>query len=149
MPPAEVHTLTPGQVLAQLESSDSGLSGDEVKKRLAKHGPNALPEKKAPSAFWMFVRQLRSPLIYLLLVAAVLALALDERIRADSASGPRSCAKLAPSTLSYVRVVRSTRVTSARLCRVLESLMAVTARLQDRAELKPSLLVTAGSRGIS
>jgi len=46
-----------------------GLSTDEVKKRFARFGPNALPE--APrEAFWRrFLRQFQSPLIYVLLFA--------------------------------------------------------------------------------
>jgi Ca2+-transporting ATPase len=53
-----------------------GLTAVEVARRLAAHGPNALPEAP-PRPVWLgFVRQFRSPLIYLLLLAAVLAVAL-------------------------------------------------------------------------
>ena len=55
-----------------------GLSAEEVRKRLETHGPNALPEKKRHSIFIVFLRQFKSPLIYLLLFAAAGALLLGE-----------------------------------------------------------------------
>ncbi|MBK7401216.1 MAG: HAD-IC family P-type ATPase [Myxococcales bacterium] len=46
-----------------------GLTTAEAERLLAKHGPNALPETP-PTPLWRrFVRQLRSPLIYILLFA--------------------------------------------------------------------------------
>lgn len=53
-----------------------GLSADVVARRRAEHGPNALPEPPPRPAWRTFVRQFKSPLIYILFVAAVLAVAL-------------------------------------------------------------------------
>lgn len=55
---------------------ERGLSADEVKQRLAEYGPNALPEEKRPSLALTFLKQFHSPLIYLVSVAALLAVAL-------------------------------------------------------------------------
>ena len=47
----------------------NGLSAAEAAERLARFGPNALPERR-PDPFWRrFVRQFASPLIYILLFA--------------------------------------------------------------------------------
>ena len=54
----------------------SGLAAAEVARRRARHGPNALPEPP-PRPLWRTVaRQFQSPLIYILFVAAVMAVAL-------------------------------------------------------------------------
>ena len=77
------HALSPSQALARLQASEAGLSPGEVAARRATAGPNALPERRRRSGFRVFLRQFKSPLIYLLLVAAAIALALGER--ADAA----------------------------------------------------------------
>ena len=53
-----------------------GLSQQEAERRLAEHGPNALPER-APTPLWRrFVAQFASPLIHILLFALAFDLAL-------------------------------------------------------------------------
>jgi Ca2+-transporting ATPase len=55
-----------------------GLSGQEAARRLARFGPNALPEGVSKSLFTVLLHQFKSPLIYLLLAAAGIALALGK-----------------------------------------------------------------------
>jgi Ca2+-transporting ATPase len=55
-----------------------GLSETEVKKRLGKFGKNELPEKPPPSELSILIDQFKSPLVYILLVAGVITLALQE-----------------------------------------------------------------------
>jgi magnesium-transporting ATPase (P-type) len=57
----------------------SGLSQDEVSDRLAQHGKNTLPEDAKKPLWRVFLRQFASPLIYILLAAAVLAFVLGKR----------------------------------------------------------------------
>ncbi|WP_018324436.1 cation-translocating P-type ATPase [Rhizobium giardinii] len=59
-------------------SIDSGLSGRDAKARLARFGRNVLPEPRSPSFLATFLRQFRSPLIYILLAAALVSLALGD-----------------------------------------------------------------------
>jgi len=60
-------------VLAALTTSERGLSADEVTRRQQAYGPNVLPEK-GPSPLWRIVlRQFASPLIYILVAAAVVS----------------------------------------------------------------------------
>lgn len=64
-----------------LESANEdvlGLTSAEAEARLARFGPNALPEAKTPSLFAVFFRQFLSPLIYILVAAAVVSLLLGE-----------------------------------------------------------------------
>jgi len=60
-------------VLAALTTSERGLSVDEVTRRQQAYGPNVLPEK-GPSPLWRIVlRQFASPLIYILVAAAMVS----------------------------------------------------------------------------
>jgi Ca2+-transporting ATPase len=69
--------LTIEQVLAASGSEPlRGLAADEVARRQASHGPNALPEPPPRPLWRTFARQFKSPLIYILFVAALLAVAL-------------------------------------------------------------------------
>ncbi len=61
---------------------DSGLNADEVMLRLKKHGPNKLLEVKPDSHFVIFLRQFKSPLIYLLVIASIVLLYLDDVVDA-------------------------------------------------------------------
>ena len=71
------HALDAADVIAGVESDvAAGLAVEEARRRLARAGPNALPEAKRRSLASVFLGQFRSPLIYLLFVAAGVALAL-------------------------------------------------------------------------
>ncbi len=56
----------------------AGLSDDEVEERRRIHGPNALPSRKGPSRLAIFLSQFTSPLVYVILAAAVVSLVLEE-----------------------------------------------------------------------
>lgn len=64
--------------MAQLASSRHGLNHKEAEARLARHGPNTLPRGKAPTLADIFLSQFKSPLIYVLLLAALVSLFLQE-----------------------------------------------------------------------
>jgi magnesium-transporting ATPase (P-type) len=72
--------LNVAEAVAAVESDgDGGLSADEARGRLLRFGPNALPKPERRSLLSVFLGQFKSPLIYLLLVAAGIALALGQR----------------------------------------------------------------------
>ncbi len=78
--PPPWHALQGAETVAAVESdSDRGLTEDEVRARRARFGPNKLPEHERRSLLSVFVGQFKSPLIYLLFVAAGIALALGHR----------------------------------------------------------------------
>jgi magnesium-transporting ATPase (P-type) len=71
------HALHPEEAVSVIESNaESGLAVEEAGHRLERFGPNALPEAESRSLASVFIGQFKSPLIYLLFVAAGIALAL-------------------------------------------------------------------------
>ncbi len=69
--------LTVEQVLLDLRTTESGLDADEAERRLDAVGPNALRTHKA-SPWLVLGRQLRSPILILLIVTAGLSLFLGD-----------------------------------------------------------------------
>jgi len=55
-----------------------GLSSEEAAKRLEQYGANRLPDAKTAGALVLFVRQFKSPFIYLLLMAAAVSFAVAQ-----------------------------------------------------------------------
>jgi magnesium-transporting ATPase (P-type) len=75
------HALPPDVVLARLEVDDAaGLAEEEATRRRDRHGPNELGEDEPPGNLEILLRQFASPLIYILLVAAVVTVAIAEYI---------------------------------------------------------------------
>ncbi len=71
------HTTRAGEAVLRLGTdADCGLSSAEAARRLAEAGPNELPSGVAIPAWKIFLRQFRSILIVILLVAIILSLAL-------------------------------------------------------------------------
>ena len=66
------------EVLSDLGSGVTGLSESEAARRLASDGENALKEKEPPTRLQLFLAQLKDPMIYVLLAAAVISVALGE-----------------------------------------------------------------------
>jgi P-type Mg2+ transporter len=73
--------LTSVEVVSRLNSTESGLTADEAKLRLARFGPNAIRSHGAqPLA--VLARQLRNPLLILLAAATTVSLVVGERTNA-------------------------------------------------------------------
>ncbi|HSQ98141.1 MAG TPA: HAD-IC family P-type ATPase [Rickettsiales bacterium] len=62
------------------ESSINGLSTEEAQNRLLKYGANELPEEKITPLIVIFVLQFANPLIYILLLAAVVSFFVGETV---------------------------------------------------------------------
>jgi calcium-translocating P-type ATPase len=78
--PGGWHTLGADEVAARLSTSARGLTGGEAAARLERDGPNVLPEEPPTSAFVVLLHQFTSPLIYILVAAAAVTLALGDYI---------------------------------------------------------------------
>lgn len=72
------HALSGEQILDGLQAQPNGLTSAEVLKRQQQYGPNALPRKEPPGLFQVFANQFKSPLIYVLVAAAVVSLLIQE-----------------------------------------------------------------------
>ncbi|MCC6933597.1 MAG: HAD-IC family P-type ATPase [Deltaproteobacteria bacterium] len=68
------------EVLKQLRVSLSGLTEAEVVERRGEYGPNSIPRAKGDSPLVLLWRQINSPLIWVLLGSAALAMALGKLI---------------------------------------------------------------------
>jgi magnesium-transporting ATPase (P-type) len=76
---ASWHALEPAEVVAELQTDlDAGLTGDDATRRLERYGRNELHPDEPKSNFAILLDQFTSPLIYILLVAAVVTIAIDE-----------------------------------------------------------------------
>ncbi|HDH31479.1 MAG TPA: HAD family hydrolase [Candidatus Wolfebacteria bacterium] len=65
------------EVLEILETSENGLSDEELKRRLKIFGSNILESQKRIPRLRIFLRQFQSPLIFILLIAGVITLFLE------------------------------------------------------------------------
>ncbi len=72
------YALTGDEVCAFLCSPTSGLTFSEARARLQRYGPNALPRARPPGMVRIFLRQFASPLIYVLGLAALVSLLIQE-----------------------------------------------------------------------
>lgn len=76
------HAVPVEQVFTQLATAPEGLTDEEAARRLAEHGPNALPPPRRVHPVVRFLRQFHSALIYFLLGGALAAVLLGHTIDA-------------------------------------------------------------------
>lgn len=69
----KAHYLEISEVLRILESSENGLTDDQVKERITLFGLNEIPEGKSISPLLIFLKQFRSLIIFVLLGAALIS----------------------------------------------------------------------------
>lgn len=72
------HTKSVEETLRDLECSAEGLSSKEVASRIAKYGKNVLAEAKKRTLLIIFIEQFKSPVIYVLFVAAAVSVLIGE-----------------------------------------------------------------------
>jgi Ca2+-transporting ATPase len=74
--PEHPHSETIESLAQKMEISKEGLSRDRAEENLSLYGPNEIQEKKH-SLFMLFLTQFKSPLVYVLIVAAALSFFLE------------------------------------------------------------------------
>jgi magnesium-transporting ATPase (P-type) len=72
------HALEALTALEEWASNERGLTASEAVTRLSQCGPNALPIKEAPTVWAILLHQIMNPLIFILIAAAVVSLAIGE-----------------------------------------------------------------------
>lgn len=72
------HAVSPDRALSLVGSTPAGLDDAEARRRLAHDGPNELPTSPPQRLLVLLGRQLASPIVYLLLGAAAIALVLGK-----------------------------------------------------------------------
>ncbi|MFB8792238.1 MAG: magnesium-translocating P-type ATPase [Potamolinea sp.] len=81
-PPSTFWSLSTDQVLQQTHSTTAGLSRQDAKKRLSEYGANSLKQTHKSSAFILLLNQFKSPIILILIFAAVLSIFLQDALDA-------------------------------------------------------------------
>jgi len=76
------HNLPQAEVLNILKTTTRGLTAEEVIHWQQEYGKNILPDKKKLSTFFIFISQFKSPLIYILIIAAAVSFLFGERLDA-------------------------------------------------------------------
>ncbi|MEH1825790.1 MAG: magnesium-translocating P-type ATPase [Nostoc sp.] len=71
-------SLSTDQVLQQMHSTTAGLSRQDAKQRLSEFGANSLKQKHKSSAWILLLNQFKSPIILILIFAAVLSIFLKD-----------------------------------------------------------------------
>ena len=66
-------SLTAETLLGELQTTAKGLTNDEARRRLDLYGPNLLEARNRAGTFTLLLSQFKSPLVLILLFAAVLA----------------------------------------------------------------------------
>ncbi len=74
------YQLSAKDILHKLNTSEKGLTNEEARQRLQQYGPNKLAEEEEISRLKIFLHQFASPLIYILIIAAVITFVLKEYI---------------------------------------------------------------------
>ncbi|MBD2682831.1 MULTISPECIES: HAD-IC family P-type ATPase [Nostoc] len=71
-------SLSSDRVLQQMHSTTAGLSRQDAKQRLSEFGANSLKQKHKSSAWMLLLNQFKSPIILILIFAAVLSIFLKD-----------------------------------------------------------------------
>src|SRR3989344_2195076 len=72
------HSKTYNEIFSSLDSGEHGLKKTEASARLNTYGWNELPKGKTDTLLLIFLRQFKSPLIYILFVASMIIFAMGE-----------------------------------------------------------------------
>ncbi|MEN8374053.1 MAG: HAD-IC family P-type ATPase [Gemmatimonadota bacterium] len=110
-PLARWHAVDVRETLALLSSSETGLSDAEARRRLAIVGPNRIPRSPPVTAWRVLARQLRSVVVGLLAIAALVALLMGEPIEA----GAIGAVLLINTGLGFFVELKATRTMEALL----------------------------------
>jgi P-type Ca2+ transporter type 2C len=127
--PTAWHALAPDDALRHLHTTRDGLTADEVRARLARHGPNALRAAPPVSAWRILLAQLRGVVVWLLIVAAGVAVVMGDRAEAIAIA----VVLVLNAALGFVMELRANRAMEALLS--LEVPHAVVIREGRRREV--------------
>ena len=76
--PSAPHAINAEAIVEQLGTTAQGITSEEAESRLHQFGTNSLPRARPPSLVMIFLSQFVSPLIYVLVAAAIFSLVIQE-----------------------------------------------------------------------
>ncbi|GAB3490183.1 cation-translocating P-type ATPase [Amycolatopsis cihanbeyliensis] len=107
---SRAHRLTVAEVAEELHTdSASGLTTEAAGRHLAAHGPNTLPTESDGGALRRLLRQFHDPLVYVLLAAVAVTLALGQLVDAGVILG----VVLLNAVIGYVQEARARQAIDA------------------------------------
>lgn len=74
--------LTKNETMEKLKTNIGGLSTTEAKRRIKKYGLNELPKEKQKNIIQIFLESINDPIIYVLVIAAILSFVVKEVVDA-------------------------------------------------------------------
>jgi Ca2+-transporting ATPase len=120
------HSKTKEEIFSELQTSEKGLTGGQVQKRLMMMGLNEISKKKKTPQIFVFFKQFNSPLIYILFAAMIISFAFHHLIDAyvilaivlvnasigfvQERKAERAIDALKKLILSYAKVYRDNKV---------------------------------------
>lgn len=130
------HALPAEETARQLAVDDhTGLSSDEVTRRLADCGPNSLPASKRRGPWLRFALQFHNPLIYVLLGAGIVTLGLQDYVDAGVIAG----VVLINALIGFIQEGKAERALDA--VRAMLASRATVLREGERKEIDAAQLV--------
>lgn len=122
------YQLDVDRIFADFNTSDHGLSGTEARERLQQFGPNKLAAEEKISRLQILLHQFKSPLIYILFIAAVVTAFLQEY----KDTGVILAILLINATVGYIQEYKA-----EKNVRALKSMVVARARvLRDGKEIE-------------
>src|SRR5258706_2914796 len=76
--PVDYWSLTSQELLSILKTTDKGITSPKAQNRLKQYGQNVLEKKQQATAFRLFLNQFRSPLVLILIFAAIISIVVGE-----------------------------------------------------------------------
>ncbi len=76
--PLPWHSFADAQVYCKLQTARTGIDEESVGERQEVFGKNVLPAQRPPTVLTVFLHQFKSPLIYVLLIAGIVALLMND-----------------------------------------------------------------------
>ena len=130
------HTQPLAETLHKLSVDISiGLSREDVARRLEQYGPNSLPDPKRRGPWLRFALQFHNPLIYVLLAAGAVTVALDDYVDAGVIIG----VVLINAVIGFVQEGKAEKALEA--VRAMLASYATVLREGERHEIDAALLV--------
>jgi magnesium-transporting ATPase (P-type) len=129
------HALDPDIVVDELGTGPAGLDETAVAERLERYGPNELEAEEPKGNLEILLHQFKSPLIYILLVAAVVTVAIGEYVD----TGVIAAVLVLNATVGFIQERKADR--SVRALMQLAAPKSVVVRAGRRQEVDSTGLV--------
>ena len=68
------------QIYKELDTNKNGLNSQEAKERITRYGLNELKEARKISALSIFLRQFKSPIVWILIAALIISLFAEHKL---------------------------------------------------------------------